>query len=334
MFKFSSLIRALGLSIAKRSFLKLAALIIASASLILLLIHPSPGQVNLPQRINVLSQVPATPQVTLPITPPRQRGDALDIQVNPPNPQLGDTIAVTIGTFANPTVSLEGKIYPAFPRGNNIWVALLPTTPLDTPGTKSLLISAESEVRQISLPLADRSFPTQRIWLPGGDDNEPTDDYEFDRVAEFKALVTPEKYWQGTLLRPTSGGLTTGYGVRRYYNGVFAEDYFHRGLDYGADTGEPVIAPAAGRISLVGRANQRFNVHGNTVGIDHGQGLSSIMLHLSRIEVQEGDFVEAGQVVGRVGATGAVTGPHLHWGLFVHGLSIDPVPWREGKFAG
>jgi murein DD-endopeptidase MepM/ murein hydrolase activator NlpD len=196
-----------------------------------------------------------------------------------------------------------------------------------------VLVSAGSEVRQLSLNLADRSFPTQRIWLPGGDDNEPSDDYEFDRVAEFKTIVTPEKYWQGTLLRPTTGDLTTGYGVRRYYNGVFAEDYFHRGLDYGADTGEPVIAPAAGRIALIGRANQRFRVHGNTVGIDHGQGLLSIMIHLSRIEVQAGDFVQAGQVVGRVGSTGAVTGPHLHWGLFVHGLSIDPVPWREGKFA-
>lgn len=331
MSKFSSLLQTFKPSTAKNSFLKLATLIIATASLILLLIHPAPAQVNPTQKDPVTSPAPATPQVTTPLAPPQPK--ALDIQVTPANPRLGDTIAVTIGTSTNPTVSLEGKIYPAFPRGNNIWVALLPTIPLDTPGTKSLLIGAESEVRQISVTLADRSFPTQRIWLPGGGDNEPSDDYEFDRVAEFKALVTPEKYWQGTLLRPTSGNLTTGYGVRRYYNGVFAEDYFHRGLDYGADTGKPVIAPAAGRISLIGRANQRFNILGNTVGIDHGQGLLSIMLHLSRIEVQEGDFVEAGQVVGRVGATGAVTGPHLHWGLYVHGLSIDPVPWREGKFA-
>lgn len=332
MFKLSSLLEALGLSTANRSFLKLTALIITTASLVLLLIHPTPGQVNLSQKDNVISQSP-TNSSTSQITPPRQQGEALDIQVAPANPRLGDTIAVTIRSFANPTVSLDGKIYPAFSRGNNLWLAFLPTTPLDSPGTKSLLISAESEVRQISLTLADRSFPTQRLRISAYDSEEEVDEYEFDRVAEFKAIVTPEKYWQGTLLRPTSGDLTTGYGVRRYYNGVFAEDYFHRGLDYGADTGEPVIAPAAGRISLIGRANQRFNIHGNTVGIDHGQGLLSIMLHLSRIEVQEGDFVEAGQVIGRVGATGAVTGPHLHWGLFVHGLSIDPVPWREGKFA-
>jgi murein DD-endopeptidase MepM/ murein hydrolase activator NlpD len=241
-------------------------------------------------------------------------------------------MAVTLRTFANPTVSFEKKIYPAFSRGNNTWAVFIPTTPLDTPGTKSLLVSAESEVRQISLNVADRSFPTQRIWLPERNNNEPLDEYEFDRVDEFKALVTPEKHWRGALLRPTTGEVTTGYGVRRYYNGVFAEDYYHRGVDYGADVGEPVIAPAAGRISLVGRANQRFNIHGNTVGIDHGQGLTSIMLHLSRIDVQAGDFVQAGQAIGRVGATGAVTGPHLHWGLYVHGAAIDPVPWRQGDF--
>ncbi len=327
MFKLPSFLTALNLSIANRSFLKLAALIIATASFVLVFLHPAPAQVS-PLQPPIDTQ--STPITPLPIpAPPR----ALDIQVAPVNPRLGDTIAVTIRSFATPVVSLENKTYPAFARGNDNWLALLPTTPLDTPGTKSVLVRAGSEVRQLSLNLADRSFPTQRIWLPGGDDNEPSDDYEFDRVAEFKAIISPEKYWQGTLLRPTSGDLTTGYGVRRYYNGVFAEDYFHRGLDYGADTGEPVIAPAAGRIALIGRANQRFNVHGNTVGIDHGQGLLSIMIHLSRIEVQEGDFVQAGQVVGRVGSTGAATGPHLHWGLFVHGLSIDPVPWREGKFA-
>jgi murein DD-endopeptidase MepM/ murein hydrolase activator NlpD len=88
------------------------------------------------------------------------------------------------------------------------------------------------------------------------------------------------------------------------------------------------VAPAAGRIALVGREAEGFEIHGDTVGIDHGQGVTSIYLHLSRIDVQEGDMVQAGQVIGAVGSTGASTGPHLHWGLYVHGQSIDPVPWR------
>ena len=108
----------------------------------------------------------------------------------------------------------------------------------------------------------------------------------------------------------------------------FANDYYHRGVDYATGTGTPVIAPAAGRISLVGNESEGFRVHGNTVGIDHGQGVLSIFLHLSRIDVQEGDIVQAGQTVGAVGSTGSSTGPHLHWGLYVHGQAIDPVPWR------
>jgi len=255
-----------------------------------------------------------------------------EITVTPPNPQLGATIAVVVNSAQVPTIKFTDKPYPAFRYGTNLWRSLIPTTPLDTPGVKNLTISVGTEIKTISTVLGDRDFPTQRIWLPARDEDAPLDEYEFDRVDEFKALITPEKHWQGALLRPTSGDLTSGYGVRRYYNGVFAEDYFHRGLDYGAGVGTPVIAPAAGRIALIGRADQRFNIHGNVVGIDHGQGLLSIMLHLSRIDVREGDFVQAGQAIARSGATGAVTGPHLHWGLFLHGSAIDPVPWREGDF--
>jgi murein DD-endopeptidase MepM/ murein hydrolase activator NlpD len=120
--------------------------------------------------------------------------------------------------------------------------------------------------------------------------------------------------------------------VRRYYNGEFANDYYHRGVDYAAGTGSPVFAPAAGYVRLVGTVAQGFQLHGNTVGIDHGQGVVSIFIHLSRINVKEGDFVQPGQVIGAVGSTGVATGPHLHWGLYVNNEAIDPVPWRYTGF--
>ncbi|MFM2064403.1 MAG: hypothetical protein RLZZ507_4074, partial [Cyanobacteriota bacterium] len=124
------------------------------------------------------------------------------------------------------------------------------------------------------------------------------------------------------------GRLTTTYGVRRYYNGKFANDYYHRGLDYAGASGSAVIAPASGKVVLVGTVSQGFRVHGNVVGIDHGQGVTSIFMHLSRINVKEGDIVKPGQLIGAVGSTGASTGPHLHWGLYVNGQSIDPTPWK------
>ncbi|TAE03062.1 MAG: M23 family metallopeptidase [Oscillatoriales cyanobacterium] len=256
---------------------------------------------------------------------------ALQVQVSPPNPELGDTLSVLIQVDGSPgetpTVSLQQKNYPAFPMGNNRFRALLPTTPLEKPGTRQIQVSGDGQVQNLSVQVRSRNFPTQSITLPPGKDGEGTD-AEFDRVDAFKALVTPEKFWNGPLLRPNSGEITTVYGVRRYYNGVFAQDYYHRGVDYAGAYGSPVVAPAAGRVSLVGRESQGFKIHGNVVGIDHGQGLASILMHLSRIDVHEGDFVKPGQVIGALGSTGASTGPHLHWGLYVHGQAIDPVPWR------
>ncbi|WP_204102302.1 MULTISPECIES: M23 family metallopeptidase [Spirulina sp. CCY15215] len=254
---------------------------------------------------------------------------ALDVRVNPSNPQLGDTISVFIevdNPGDRPQVMMGDRAFPAFPLRANLYRAFIPTTPLDRPGSLNIQISGDGQTRNLALALRDRSFNTQRIRVSGGGNGATQ--IELDRVAAFKALVTPEKFWNGALLKPTSGGVSSVFGLRRYYNGVFANDYYHRGVDYAAGTGTPVIAPAAGRIALVGRESQGFKVHGNTVGIDHGQGVLSIMLHLHRIDVREGEMVKAGQRIGSVGSTGSSTGPHLHWGLYVNGVAIDPVPWR------
>ncbi len=256
---------------------------------------------------------------------------ALHVLVTPENPELGDTLSVMIQVDGSagktPTVSVQQKNYPAFPIGNNRFRALLPTTPLEKSGPRQIQVAGDGQVQKLTVQVRSRDFPTQSITLPPGKDGEGTD-AEFDRVDAFKALVTPQKFWNGPLLRPNSGEITTTYGVRRYYNGVFAQDYYHRGVDYAGAYGSPVVAPAGGRVSLVGRESQGFIIHGNVVGIDHGQGVASILMHLSRIDVKDGDLVQAGQVIGALGSTGAATGPHLHWGLYVHGQSVDPVPWR------
>lgn len=254
--------------------------------------------------------------------------DALEAQVTPANPKLGDTLSVIVRQNASniaPTVTMGGKTYPTF-LVDSYYRALLPTTPLESPGIREIQVKSEGEQQTLTVQLANRSFPTQRIRLSGGG-IEPTQQ-ELDRVNVFKQLVTPEKFWNGPFLAPNRGRISTIYGVRRYYNGVFAKDYYHRGVDYAGGQGSPVTAPAAGRVALVGRVSEGFRLHGNTIGIDHGQGVTSIFLHLSRIDVQEGDFVQSGQTIGAIGSTGASTGPHLHWGLYVNGQSVDPVPWR------
>jgi murein DD-endopeptidase MepM/ murein hydrolase activator NlpD len=260
---------------------------------------------------------------------------ALQLQVMPQTPKLGDTLSVVVqytnpGISEPPKVVLGNQTYTTFEIAPNRFRALLPTTPLDKPGVLTIQASGGGENAQVAVKLGDRRFSTQSIWVAGGGSNGT--EAEFERVDAFKKLVTPEKLWNGAFLRPNQGPITSGFGIRRYYNGVFAKDYYHRGVDYAGSVGSPVIAPAAGRVALVGLVSQGFKLHGNTIGLDHGQGVTTIYLHLSKILVKEGDLVKPGQVIGGVGATGGVTGAHLHWGVYVNGLSVDPAPWRDRGF--
>lgn len=262
---------------------------------------------------------------------------ALQVRVTPTNPQLGDTLSVIIqsengAVGGKPTVVSNHKTYPAFAIAANQFRAFVPTTPLEKPGKRQIRVVSGDQVRDLSVKVNNRTFPVQRITLPPGKAGLSATEQELKRVAAFKRLVTPQKFWNGAFLSPNKGAITTIYGVRRYYNGKFAKDYYHRGIDYASPVGSPIIAPASGQVALVGRVSQGFRVHGNVVGINHGQGVTSIFMHLSRINVKEGDFVQAGRVIGTVGSTGAATGPHLHWGLYVDGESVNPVSWRNHKF--
>lgn len=118
--------------------------------------------------------------------------------------------------------------------------------------------------------------------------------------------------------RPVNGPLSSPFGLRRFFNGE--ERNPHSGLDFAVPAGTPVKAPAAGRVILVG--DYFFN--GKTVFVDHGQGLISMFCHLSQIGVKAGDELTRGAVLGKVGATGRATGPHLHWNVSLNDARVDP----------
>lgn len=256
---------------------------------------------------------------------------AYQVQVNPARPVLGDTLSVVIQGEDNgvtPTVTVDGTTYQAFTLSAGRYRALIPTSPNTKPGRMTLEISGPDGTNNIAVNVGDRSFNTQYITLsPGRAELEGTD-YEFDRLDQLRALRTPQRYWSGPMAKPSTGYVSSEYGNRRYYNGVFAEDYYHRGVDYAAGNGSPIYAPAAGRIAVIGRVSDGFELNGNTIGIDHGQGVTSVMIHLSGFAVNEGDMVKQGQLIGYMGSTGFATGPNLHWGLFVNDIAVDPVPWR------
>ena len=190
----------------------------------------------------------------VPVTLATFAAEAAQVEINPPAPKLGDTISVIV-TPDNPSnggnlqVTSNGKTYPVFPIAPNQYRAFIPTTPLQKSGRKVIRVSGDGTTRNLAVWLKWRRFPTQRINLPPGKAGVKATQLELDRVREFKALVTPQKFWNGPLLRPNGSRISTIYGVRRYYYGKFAKNYYHRGVDYAGGFGSPVIASAAGRVA-------------------------------------------------------------------------------------
>jgi murein DD-endopeptidase MepM/ murein hydrolase activator NlpD len=259
----------------------------------------------------------------------------LQSQLVTTTPRLGDTAAIQIQVDtpqSKPIVTLGDKTYPAFSIGANRYRAFIPSTPLEKPGVRKVQVSADGKIQEVAVNFASRYFRIQRINLPPGKAGVEATEYELQKVSALKALVTPVKYWNGAFLAPSQARTSTPFGVKRYYNGKFANDYYHRGLDYAGAEGSPVTAPAAGRVALVGLVKDGFRVHGNIIGVDHGQGVISIFMHLSRIDVAEGDMVQPGDVIGAIGTTGASTGAHLHWGLYVNAVGVEPAQWRKTAF--
>jgi hypothetical protein len=156
----------------------------------------------------------------------------------------------------------------------------------------------------------------------------PQPEFERRRPAELaqiraaRATPTAATGWRQPFRWPATGRLSTLFGSQRIYaNGEAGS--FHSGVDIARPTGTPVLAPADGVVVLAAPAP--FTLEGNLLIVDHGGGLSSAFLHLSRIDVRVGEAVRQGQPIGAVGATGRATGPHLHWGLVWQGARLDPL---------
>jgi murein DD-endopeptidase MepM/ murein hydrolase activator NlpD len=144
---------------------------------------------------------------------------------------------------------------------------------------------------------------------------------ELERIAAARAAGSDSKGWRQRFFWPRTGRISGLFGAQRVYRGQ--PGAFHGGVDIAGASGVPVTAPADGVVTLA--ADQPYTLEGNLLIIDHGAGLSSAFLHLSRIDVKEGQHITRGQVIGAVGATGRATGPHLHWALKWNDARIDPL---------
>jgi murein DD-endopeptidase MepM/ murein hydrolase activator NlpD len=144
---------------------------------------------------------------------------------------------------------------------------------------------------------------------------------EIARIEAARAKQTDAEGWRQDFVWPAKGRLSGRFGSQRVYRGE--PGAYHSGLDVAGATGTPFVAPADGVVILA--AEKPFTLEGNLLMIDHGMGLNSAFLHCSQLLVREGERVKQGQVIGRIGATGRATGPHLHWSLKWNDARIDPI---------
>jgi len=247
---------------------------------------------------------------------PTTEGNAIAIHLL--QPKAGRQVATVVAT-------LRGRPVP-FGRIGGQWLgfAALPIGEAG-PGELSLhlTLADDSAVEQrISIQVQKRAFSSTRLRVAPDFSSPPPEtrvriDRERELIRGTLARVTPEWLLNGDFRPPRRLTVTSPFGQRRLFNGELRSR--HTGVDLRGRLGDPVRAAGRGLVALTGA----FYYSGNAVYIDHGLGVYTGYFHLSKILVHEGDEVETGEVIGEVGATGRVTAPHLHWSLFVGGISLD-----------
>jgi len=262
---------------------------------------------------------------------PAQAHDVLAVRWEPRVVRQGDVAMVFItGLPDAKTVegSLAGQSLTFFPYGDG-YAALAGLDLEARPGMAAWrvgVVDAQDRPMKASgrLQIRARKFPVQRLTLPREmvELDAPTlrrVEEESGRLRTLYATITPERLWRGRFTKPVGvPDAGEGFGARRIINGQVRAP--HAGLDYSADTGTPVVAANAGRVALV--ADYFFP--GRLVVLDHGLGLYTLYFHLEQAEVADGDRVERGQIIGRVGASGRATGPHLHFAAHLRQTRVDP----------
>ena len=210
------------------------------------------------------------------------------------------------------------------------WVAVIPI-PLDqeSPGAVEAIVSGNDIAPYpVRIDIRENNYREQRLNV----DRkyvEPSQE-QLDRILSEREIIDSAlnnrrdvDIAQMEMIAPVAGRRSSSFGLRRFFNDQPRSP--HKGMDIAAGTGTPIAAPLAGVVTATGD----FYFNGNTVILDHGQGFVSLYCHLSEIDTEKGQEILAGSILGKVGATGRVTGPHLHFATYLNGEAIDPALFLE-----
>jgi murein DD-endopeptidase MepM/ murein hydrolase activator NlpD len=213
------------------------------------------------------------------------------------------------------------RLFPQM-EGGTFGLMPIPADQKPGPYRVELLDEKKAVLSNSEVTVIDAHFRKQNVAIEQNVAELQPSPGESEGAMSFRQTVSEVRYWAEPLAIPVRGCMTSPYGVQRYLNGKPTGN-IHAGLDERAPTGTPVRAVANGVVKIA----REWNVHGNTVGIDHGQGLESMYQHLSRFAVAEGAAVKKGDAIGYSGSTGRSNGPHLHWTLYVNSVPVNPLEW-------
>lgn len=241
-------------------------------------------------------------------------------------PVPGGIARVALGAGERPPTAFAGDVPLRVVGSPEGWTALVGIALSAKPGAAAITVQeSRGNKRQLAYRIASKRYLEQRLQVaPGKVDLSPQDQSRYERErAHLQGVMASFSEADASLLNlsmrvPVAGRRSSSFGLRRIFNGQARNP--HSGMDIAAASGTPVLAPLQGRVIDTG--DYFFN--GNTVWVDHGAGLLSMVCHLSAIAVQTGDRVSAGTDLGTVGATGRATGPHLHWGVVLNRTMVDP----------
>jgi len=257
--------------------------------------------------------------------------DVMQVSWSPQELRQGEVLFVTVQLEAeNASVEgdLDGTPIYFYERTGGAMAGIVGVDLATSPGRHFLRVGIEnseggSVERVFQVQVKPGGFEVQRLTLP--EEMVALKGEALQRVlADNKKMlrvfnrVNPERLWQHSFIKPVEGPITSAFGLRRIINGEGRSP--HSGVDIGAPEGTEVGACNDGIVVFV----QELYLCGKTIIIDHGFGLYSMYFHLSEIRVKEGETVGVGDCIGLVGATGRVTGPHLHWGIRLLGARVDP----------
>jgi len=237
---------------------------------------------------------------------------------------------------ASGTLSFDDRAVPLFPGVEaGTQVALVGISVWTEAGQHRVSVALRDELGRATalsttVEIVPADYPIDYVTLLPGRDALLNPEIVQDEWAQIEPLlgeVSPQRLWEGAFISPTVGRISSYFGAMRSYNGSPPSSY-HSGLDISNITGTLVVAAARGRVMLAAA----LPVRGNSILLDHGWGVHSLYCHLSEISVQEGEIVEQGQPIGRVGATGLVSGAHLHWEMRIGLVPVNPQEWLVRAF--